>query len=53
MILALVLGWENWGVKEYAAVLGGPVLYVPRLVSGTESWWMIANGQDLRGTSDG
>ncbi|PLB44913.1 hypothetical protein P170DRAFT_479453 [Aspergillus steynii IBT 23096] len=26
IILALVLGWENWGVKEYSAVAGGPVL---------------------------
>ncbi|KAL4817897.1 hypothetical protein BDW67DRAFT_18704 [Aspergillus spinulosporus] len=26
IILALVLGWENWGVKEYAAILGGPVI---------------------------
>ncbi|RDW86926.1 uncharacterized protein DSM5745_03568 [Aspergillus mulundensis] len=31
IILALVLGWENWGVKEYAAILGGPVIiYVVR-----------------------
>jgi len=28
IILALVLGWHNWGVVEYAAVLGGPVMYV-------------------------
>ena len=27
IILALVLGWQNWGVIEYAAVSGGPVLY--------------------------
>ncbi|KAL2005168.1 hypothetical protein VTN00DRAFT_3018 [Thermoascus crustaceus] len=26
IILALVLGWQNWGVIEYAAVLGGPVV---------------------------
>ncbi|KAL4914387.1 hypothetical protein BDW62DRAFT_144540 [Aspergillus aurantiobrunneus] len=26
VILALVLGWQNWGVKEYAAILGGPVI---------------------------
>ncbi|KAJ9489408.1 hypothetical protein VN97_g3879 [Penicillium thymicola] len=26
IILALVLGWESWGVKEYAAIAGGPVL---------------------------
>ncbi|KAL4799229.1 hypothetical protein BDV19DRAFT_355484 [Aspergillus venezuelensis] len=26
IILALVLGWENWGVKEFAGILGGPIL---------------------------
>ncbi|OQE47477.1 hypothetical protein PENCOP_c001G08840 [Penicillium coprophilum] len=26
IILALILGWESWGVKEYAAIAGGPVL---------------------------
>ncbi|PLN79642.1 hypothetical protein BDW42DRAFT_172411 [Aspergillus taichungensis] len=26
IILALVLGWQNWGVTEYAAVAGGPVV---------------------------
>lgn len=26
IILALVLGWDSWGVKEYAAIAGGPVL---------------------------
>ncbi|OOQ84698.1 putative protein lunapark [Penicillium brasilianum] len=26
IVLALVLGWESWGVKEYAAIAGGPVL---------------------------
>ncbi|KAJ5773734.1 hypothetical protein N7457_008630 [Penicillium paradoxum] len=26
IILALVLGWESWGVKEYAAIAGGPIL---------------------------
>lgn len=26
IILALVLGWQNWGIVEYAAVLGGPVV---------------------------
>ncbi|KAL2849897.1 hypothetical protein BJY01DRAFT_245695 [Aspergillus pseudoustus] len=31
IILALVLGWQNWGVKEYAAIVGGPVIiYVVR-----------------------
>jgi hypothetical protein len=28
IVLALILGWESWGVKEYAAIAGGPVLYV-------------------------
>lgn len=27
IILALVLGWQNWGIVEYSAVSGGPVLY--------------------------
>jgi hypothetical protein len=27
IILALILGWQNWGVTEYAAITGGPVLY--------------------------
>ncbi|EAW13551.1 uncharacterized protein ACLA_055990 [Aspergillus clavatus NRRL 1] len=26
IILALVLGWQNWGATEYAAIVGGPVL---------------------------
>ncbi|KAJ5583159.1 hypothetical protein N7535_001779 [Penicillium sp. DV-2018c] len=26
IILALILGWESWGVREYAAIAGGPVL---------------------------
>ncbi|RMJ29014.1 hypothetical protein PHISP_00094 [Aspergillus sp. HF37] len=26
IILALILGWQNWGITEYAAVAGGPVL---------------------------
>ncbi|KAJ5652915.1 hypothetical protein N7507_010341 [Penicillium longicatenatum] len=26
IVLALVLGWESWGVKEYTAIAGGPVL---------------------------
>ncbi|KAJ5469263.1 hypothetical protein N7539_008881 [Penicillium diatomitis] len=26
IILALVVGWETWGVKEFAAIAGGPVL---------------------------
>lgn len=31
LILALALGWRNWGVVEYGAVVGGPfVIYVVR-----------------------
>ena len=26
VVLGLVLGWRNWGAKEYTAVAGGPVL---------------------------
>ncbi|PYH85558.1 hypothetical protein BO82DRAFT_350890 [Aspergillus uvarum CBS 121591] len=26
IILALVLGWQNWGIAEYAAIVGGPIL---------------------------
>ncbi|KAF9883266.1 hypothetical protein FE257_003822 [Aspergillus nanangensis] len=26
IIVALVLGWENWGVTEFAALVGGPVV---------------------------
>jgi hypothetical protein len=26
IIVALVLGWENWGVTEFAALLGGPIV---------------------------
>ncbi|GIC94944.1 uncharacterized protein Aud_002275 [Aspergillus udagawae] len=34
IILALVLGWQNWGVTEYAAIIGGPVLiYAVRAVA--------------------
>ncbi|KAH1488418.1 hypothetical protein LV164_008110 [Aspergillus fumigatus] len=34
IILALVLGWQNWGMTEYAAIIGGPVLiYVVRAVA--------------------
>lgn len=28
--ITLVFGWDNWGVREYAAIAGGPVVYVPR-----------------------
>ncbi|KAJ5985566.1 hypothetical protein N7522_012762 [Penicillium canescens] len=34
IVLALILGWESWGVKEYAAIGGGPVLiYAVRTIS--------------------
>ncbi|OOF92936.1 hypothetical protein ASPCADRAFT_209590 [Aspergillus carbonarius ITEM 5010] len=34
IILALVLGWQNWGITEYAAIIGGPMLiYLIRTVS--------------------
>lgn len=34
IILALVLGWQNWGIVEYSAVSGGPVLiYVVRTLA--------------------
>ncbi|RAK96024.1 uncharacterized protein BO80DRAFT_429405 [Aspergillus ibericus CBS 121593] len=34
IILALVLGWQNWGLTEYAAIIGGPVLiYLIRTAS--------------------
>ena len=29
LFYSIVLGWESWGVREYAAIAGGPVLYVP------------------------
>ena len=28
IIIALVLGWQNWGITEYGAIIGGPILYV-------------------------
>ncbi|KAI9926144.1 hypothetical protein ASPWEDRAFT_61505 [Aspergillus wentii DTO 134E9] len=35
IILALVLGWQNWGIVEYSAVAGGPVLiYTVRTAAG-------------------
>ncbi|PYI00764.1 hypothetical protein BO78DRAFT_401838 [Aspergillus sclerotiicarbonarius CBS 121057] len=34
IILALVLGWQNWGLTEYAAIIGGPILiYLIRTAS--------------------
>ncbi|KAJ5771063.1 Pyrroline-5-carboxylate reductase [Penicillium nucicola] len=34
IILALILGWESWGIKEYAAIGGGPVvIYAVRTTS--------------------
>ncbi|KAL4932473.1 uncharacterized protein BDV17DRAFT_196885 [Aspergillus undulatus] len=35
IILALVLGWANWGIKEYAAIVGGPVIIYAVRAGGT------------------
>ncbi|OJJ06659.1 hypothetical protein ASPVEDRAFT_140942 [Aspergillus versicolor CBS 583.65] len=44
VILALVLGWQNWGVKEYAAILGGPVIiYAVRAVGSKYFEYRINN----------
>lgn len=33
VVLALVVGWRNWGAVEYTAVAGSPVVYVlPELI---------------------
>ena len=29
VILTLVVGWRKWGLTEYTAVAGGPVMYNP------------------------
>ena len=29
IILALVVGWRNWGAAEYTGVAGSPLLYLP------------------------
>ena len=29
VILILVVGWRKWGLMEYTAVAGGPVMYSP------------------------
>ncbi|KAL2868976.1 uncharacterized protein BJX67DRAFT_31259 [Aspergillus lucknowensis] len=36
IILALVLGWQNWGVKEYAAIVGGPIVIYGVRAGGTK-----------------
>ena len=28
VVLALVVGWRNWGAVEYTAVAGSPIVYV-------------------------
>ncbi|KAL3262974.1 hypothetical protein ABHI18_002259 [Aspergillus niger] len=34
IIIALVLGWQNWGITEYGAIIGGPILiYLIRTIS--------------------
>ncbi|KAJ5999543.1 hypothetical protein N7451_007353 [Penicillium sp. IBT 35674x] len=46
IILALVLGWESWGVKEYAAIAGGPVLiYGVRTISARLFDYRISKAQ--------
>ncbi|KAA8650284.1 hypothetical protein EYZ11_001341 [Aspergillus tanneri] len=46
IILALVLGWENWGAKEYFAVVGGPILiYVVRAAAGKYFDYRIGKSQ--------
>ncbi|KAJ5633417.1 hypothetical protein N7490_009756 [Penicillium lividum] len=51
IILALVLGWESWGVKEYAAIAGGPVLiYGVRTISARLFEYRISKAQ--RGLDD-
>ncbi|KAL1977824.1 hypothetical protein VTN31DRAFT_683 [Thermomyces dupontii] len=44
----LVLGWKNWGVLEYAAVFGGPlVIYVVRSIGRSLFDYRIAKTQRL------
>ncbi|KAJ6115424.1 hypothetical protein N7486_001202 [Penicillium sp. IBT 16267x] len=51
IILALVLGWESWGVKEYAAIAGGPFLiYGVRTISARLFDYRISKAQ--RGLDD-
>ncbi|KAJ6153579.1 hypothetical protein N7470_006538 [Penicillium chermesinum] len=46
IILALVLGWESWSIKEYAAVTGGPVLiYLVRSLGGRFFDYRISRSQ--------
>ncbi|KAL1965486.1 hypothetical protein VTN77DRAFT_5742 [Rasamsonia byssochlamydoides] len=46
IILALVLGWKNWGIIEYAAVLGGPVvIYAVREASSKYFEYRISKTQ--------
>ncbi|KAJ5667707.1 uncharacterized protein N7477_006277 [Penicillium maclennaniae] len=51
IILALVVGWETWGVKEYAAIAGGPVLiYAVRNIGSRLFEYRISRTQ--RGVDD-
>jgi hypothetical protein len=51
IVLALVLGWETWGVKEYAAIAGGPVLiYAVRTIGSRLFEYRISRTQ--RGVDD-
>ncbi|KAI9372340.1 hypothetical protein BJX61DRAFT_542816 [Aspergillus egyptiacus] len=46
IILALVLGWQNWGVTEYAAIVGGPVVIYAVRAGGTKYYeYRINNTQ--------
>ncbi|KAJ0421124.1 hypothetical protein BJY00DRAFT_111985 [Aspergillus carlsbadensis] len=46
IILALVLGWQNWGLKEYAAIVGGPVvIYIVRAGAAKYYEYRISNTQ--------
>ncbi|OJJ50719.1 hypothetical protein ASPZODRAFT_86281 [Penicilliopsis zonata CBS 506.65] len=36
IILGLVLGWQNWGILEYAAVIGGPLLIYTVRITGSK-----------------
>ncbi|KAJ5691808.1 hypothetical protein N7462_001231 [Penicillium macrosclerotiorum] len=46
IVSALVLGWDNWGLKEYAAIVGGPVLiYGVRTIAARLFDYRVARSQ--------
>ncbi|KAL3481423.1 hypothetical protein BJX99DRAFT_164516 [Aspergillus californicus] len=46
VILALVLGWQNWGLTEYAAIIGGPAIIYAVRAGGTKYYdYRIDNTQ--------